>query len=469
MNDNSWINKYKPNNIHEVIGNKKQIDYIKSWLEDFQNQKITMKNFKNSILISGHPGIGKTLVSHLLLKDYGYDIVELNSSCARTSKELNDKILSIFEAKSIKTMFNKKAKTGIILDEIDGIDTKKEYTSNDITNFFNYETNKFYTNIKKKISKKDKKYLINKNPIICTCNNLDKTLRSLTEQVIHIKFDKPNDEDIYKLLKKITLNENLKINEVTLRLIIPYCQYDFRRTIYLIELLAGYIKNSDNNNINQILNFIKNLGNKDLDIGLYDGIDMIFNNYNLGHEDLINIYHTDINFIPYITHENFINFMDKNTNESYIDKLDKCLKYYDNLVNSLLIKNNSFGKWELIDYVGWLNTVSPNLILKESQIKNTLVDSYITKSALISKYNYRYYNLKFINQISKKINVNMYNFRTLSIFIAASIFLNNDNFEYTISKVKKMGLDSKDYQKIIKLSVIFEQYSRLFTKKIQCI
>ena len=88
------------------------------------------------------------------------------------------------KGKSIKIMFNSKARTSIILDEIDSIDNKKEYNANDITNFLYYETNKFYSKQKKKVIKKEKKYIINKNPIICTCNSIDKTLKGLLNEVL---------------------------------------------------------------------------------------------------------------------------------------------------------------------------------------------------------------------------------------------------------------------------------------------
>ena len=115
---------------------------------------------------------------------------------------------------------------------------------------------------------------------------------------------------------------------------IPYCQYDYRRTIYVIELTASFIKDKKNYTTNDIIHFIKSLGTKDIDIGLYEGVESVFNDNTLEYEDLLNIYHTDTNSVPFLIHENFINYVDKNSNNSYTQKLDVCIEYYDNLINS---------------------------------------------------------------------------------------------------------------------------------------
>ena len=467
MEINSWVDKYRPTNLNEVIGVQQSIIEIKKWLNNFKNNEISTNNFKNAILISGGTGVGKTLISHLILKEYQFDIIELNSSCLRTSKELGDKIISVFEGKSIKTMFNKSARSSIILDEIDGIDNKKEYTAGDIIKFFNYETDKFYEKKKNKVLKKEKKYLINKNPIICTCNSIDKTLKGILTEVIHIHLNKPSEDEIFTLLKRVNDNENIGLSDIILRLIVPYCQYDFRRTLYIIELVAGFISNKTNHDANEILNFIKKLGNKDVDIGIYEGLDYVFNDYSLTTDKLLDIYLVDINFMPFLIHENFLDFLEKNSNDNYSNKLDTSIKYYDNLIQSQIIKKKTFGNWELLEYIGFFNTVYPNLLLRTSNIKKTLSSNNMSKSALISKYNYRYYNLKYMNQLSKKLNLDIHNFKILSLFVSIAVFIDKSKLNYCIEKLKSIGIESKEFQKIVKLSFIFEKYSKVFTKKLQ--
>ena len=91
----------------------------------------------------------------------------------------------------------------------------------------------------------------------------------------------------------------------------------------------------------------------------------------------------------------------------------------------------------------------------------------MSKSALISKYNYRYYNLKYMNQLSKKLNLDIHNFKILSLFVSIAVFIDKSKLNYCIEKLKSIGIESKEFQKIVKLSFIFEKYSKVFTKKLQ--
>ena len=131
------------------------------------------------------------------------------------------------------------------------------------------------------------------------------------------------------------------------------------------------------------------------------------------------------------------------------------------------MKGKLFGNWELADYIGILTTMPANIVMKKAKHKSTLVDSKIDKSALISKYNYRFYNLKYINQISKKLDIDIQNFQTLSILVAKSVFIDQQTLEYTIKCLKKRNLNSKEFQKIVKLSFLFDKYGKQFTKKLQ--
>lgn len=119
-----------------------------------------------------------------------------------------------------------------------------------------------------------------------------------------------------------------------------------------------------------------------------------------------------------------------------------------------------------MDHIGNLSVVVPNHIIKNTNVKSVISDSTLKKSALVSKYNYRYYNMKFINQLSKKLSISMNNFSLLSLIVSIAIFIEQDKLEYTINIFKGI-LTSIEFQKVIKLSFIFEKYQKLFTKKVQ--
>lgn len=472
MEFSQWVDKYKPKKSSQILSNSGGIEKIKKWLLNFKNNKIEdYDTFKNGLLISGPPGIGKTSTALILLQEAGFDVIEFNASELRTSKKICGKLNQILSGKSIKMMFKPGIRTAIIMDEIDGIESKKECSSTDIIDYLKYESRKHYTKIekekKRKLKKKEKKTIINKNPIICISNSTDKNLSSLMKEVIHIRFTAPSDNEILDLMKEIVEKEQLNIDLIILQLIVPHCQSDFRRTIYILELLSVYVRKDKTINKNKLISLINSLGKKDIDIGLFEAVDNIFNSYNLNCKDFLSNYYADSNFVPYLIQENFIKYLDKNTNNTFAEKLDLSIEFYEYFIASQKMKNKLFGHWDLGDYIGILTTMSANLIIKKCKKKDIISCNKINKSALISKYNYRFYNLKYINQISKKLDLDINNFHTLSILVAKSVFLDQSTLEFTIKCLKKRNLNSKEFQKIVKLSFLFDKYGKQFTKKLQ--
>lgn len=471
MSSALWVDKYKPVTSSDIIGNKSEILKIKKWLEVFKTRKYT-SGFKNCLLISGSPGIGKTATAHLLLKEAGYNIIEFNASELRSSKIITEKLETILSGKSIKIMFTANIKTGIIMDEVDGIESRKECSSTDISSFINYSYNKEVEKIKIKNSKIKGKKLkvtntyVNNNPLICICNTISKSVQSLLKEVIHIKFNSPSEMDILIILRKINEGENLGISDTILNLIIPYCQNDLRRSVYILEYISGF-KNKLSTTNSELIRIIQNLGSKDMDTDLYTAVNKIYFDYNQDISELLKNYHADQTFVPYIIHENFIEFIDKNTHGTYSDKLDNCINYYKNLTDSQIFRNNMFGNWNISEYAGVLACVYPNMILKKANLKNTPIFTKFEKSALISKYNYRFYNLKAINIISKKLEIDISNFHIVSSFLLYSIFTNQNLLPYQIKYLKSKKLTFKEFEKIMKLAPTFSEYSNIYTKKFQ--
>ena len=64
--NNLWINKYKPQNLDMIVGNKNQIKKIDEWLHNLENLK-TM-----SLIVSGNHGIGKSLTIKYILEKNNY-------------------------------------------------------------------------------------------------------------------------------------------------------------------------------------------------------------------------------------------------------------------------------------------------------------------------------------------------------------------------------------------------------------
>lgn len=473
MDDMQWVDKYKPKSLNDIVGNKMQIDKMIKWLKVFNDNSLMDTNFRNGLLISGPPGIGKTSTAHIILKEAGFDVIEFNASELRTSKSITEKLDSIISGKSIKMMFVKNIKTAIIMDELDGIESRKECSVSDITEYINYSTNKHENKIKQenkknkiKTSKKSKLTIVNKNPIICICNNVNKSVNPILNDVIHIKFEPPTDYDIYCILKKIRDGEKLNINDGILNILVPYCQADIRRAVYIMQHLESYMRYNELDNKN-ILELIEKIGLKDVDIHISKAIDNIFIHHNISIDELIQSYYADQNFIPFIVHENFITFINNNTHNTLIEKIDLCIEYYTSLIQSQMIKNNVFGNWHLNEYIAMLSCVAPNTIIKKAKLKDSISTDGFEKSALISKYNYRYYNLKSINHICKKLDLDIKNFQVFALFVIYSVFVDRNFIDIYIKHLKTHEISFKEFEKLMKLSSVYDNYAKKYTKKMQ--
>ena len=115
----NFLEKYKPKNLDDIVGNSKNLNSIKNWLNNFNKP---LNKYK-SVLISGPPGIGKTTIASIILKHYNYIPIEFNASEIRNAGNLKKKMDNILNNTNILCMFDDKRKMGIIMDEIDGMNS----------------------------------------------------------------------------------------------------------------------------------------------------------------------------------------------------------------------------------------------------------------------------------------------------------------------------------------------------------
>jgi DNA polymerase III delta prime subunit len=383
---NLWINKWKPTNIMEIVGNKQAVMKIDEWLSTFNTHN------NNSIIISGSHGIGKTLGIELLLKKYNYTskIIypdELKNFRNGSDIDFDDyynyenSVFSKFKMTSKNNSIQNK-KIAIVFDEIESISLSSEKK---------YVFNIFKTNAK-----------IKSFPLIFISNtNHSKLLNDLKKYCMDIKFYSPSSYDLIKFIQKICKEEKIEIKDHnSLEKIIQFSQYDIRR---LINLLQEYSYNYKSINIKDIDTFIEKSISKDTSVGLFEASLELLNNEN-SFEKIYKLYEIDKVLIPLMVHENYykkiISPKNKITFDEIVQKMvdiSESISIGDNIETSIYTDQN----WYLQDIHGFYTCYNTSYIASNMQRKIT--PSEIKFSADLNKTSLKNINKKNILNLEKII------------------------------------------------------------------
>lgn len=426
--------KYKPTKITDIIGNKDNIKNIIEWLKLVKIKKAN----KYILLLHGPPGIGKTTIINIILKELNFNIIEFNSSNLRKQKDIKNIISKVLFYKNVMNMLNGSNKENVlILDEFDSMFTNSEKGGgNELLNI-----------IKKANDIKNKSRQIITTPIICIYNDFrDSKLNEFKKYAIDIKFNKPSFFDLEIIIDNIILNEKIIIDLESKNKLINNSLYDIRRMIILLHDLT--INKKDNKVIKDtdILEQNKIFDKKNINIMVYDIAKLLFNK-KLDF-DTVDYYHSsDMFFLPLLLHENYPNIIFNNLDKNNIKKKTLCaISYnlcYNNIIEKIIKVNN---RWNFINYSSFFSSYLTNYYIHNLN-KNIDNKIYIKSSVLLNKISNKYLKIYTLsNKISK-------------IFDIKSLFNLNMNDIKNLSKIFNNIIYNKDSKIQYKLKYYIEFYN----------
>jgi len=285
-----WTEKYNAKNFMDLLSdgsaNREVLRWLKSWDECVfgvpgkQKDKTHRRTFgglqndappdnrpeNKVILIAGPPGVGKTTMVHVLAKHCGYRSVEINASDDRSVGVLTQRIE---DATQMQSLLDDKRPNCIILDEIDGVDSKG--TINAILNIVERGSKPEAESTTGKRKKRPPAKL--RRPIICMCNdpyvpalyNLRQSAQVFTIKGIDLTM-------LTNRLDMVCQKESMKADRGALSALAEQSGRDVRSCLNTLQFVhtnmkGGRFKQSDLDNLP--------VGQKDSTNGLFDVWDQI--------------------------------------------------------------------------------------------------------------------------------------------------------------------------------------------------
>ena len=207
-----WTDKYRPQTLEEVVGNKKEIKIIQDWVNNWK-----AGNPQKPLLLVGPPGIGKTTLAQIIAKEFS-EYIELNASDKRSQEVIKN---TIGESSSSRSLFGDEYKL-LILDEVDGIHG---------------------TNDRGGVRAIGEIIKNSQHPMILIANDFySKRLSSIKTKCDVLKMKKSRWNSISALLRKIAEKEGVEANPQALKEIAVKSQGDVRSAINTLQALSDHEK-----------------------------------------------------------------------------------------------------------------------------------------------------------------------------------------------------------------------------------
>ncbi|KAJ7685460.1 P-loop containing nucleoside triphosphate hydrolase protein [Mycena polygramma] len=290
VEDTLWVDRYRPRQFTDLMGNERvareTMTWVKQWDwcvfgktrgkkrprdddESFDAADEYRRPKEKLLLLSGPPGLGKTTLAHVVARQAGYEVMEINASDARSGSVIDDRIRPALESGSA---VGSTKPVLLVIDEIDGATGAGENSNTFIHKLIQLTSDKPWRKSRpgKGRDPNAKRPIL--RPIICICN--DQNAASLTKLRVHalqIRFVRPADIHTVKRLREVCEIEGLKADTRALSTLVGIARGDLRGCLNTLQFIK-----SRNQEVTETVIRGATMGMKEADTSLISVLNNLF-------------------------------------------------------------------------------------------------------------------------------------------------------------------------------------------------
>lgn len=508
----TFCEKYKPNSLNDIIGNKTQIQQIKDWILKFDDgkkvvgqskkqRKLNITFFKDddeydndntntnsddieidytnvntkagdkpvikssttetqhSCLIAlGKHGVGKTCTVLNTLKYLGYTIHNINvaKKCAvkvKSAKISTKDASNKKTTKSLEKLIDKVINGINICDNLNGnIKENKVIVIDEIES------------INSQLEKNFIVALLKKNetfwhcPVVFISDGKHSKLSTIIKKNSNIVyFNEPSDLNLMKLLIKVYNNENLYFDTKDVaNQIISGSQRDYRRLLQIAEdMKVSYCNKKITTEM--VSEYFELCRAKDLDLDIYRVAAQMITSYS-GINDCLRLYESEKVILPLMLHQNYIkciNNFHKKSNNKYklIQDIATSIAMGDVLEDYIYSDQN----WDMQEIHGFLTCVVPSFILtgEELNVQQEWLTRMLKFPADFNKTSIKFINKKNVTNSNLYLkNMEIHDFIMMNKLVKN--LLNDGKIEECAEIFREYGATADNIESMLKINKIVE-------------